>query len=106
MLAWHCLRLSHLSFFSPLNLHFALLPSVNFQEVSSMLLEKLVAAGVGDRPVIFVTHRLVSYIRGTHIHFLLTFSLLVVVLFWMYFLAFKMVHALQYNLLTVKYICL
>jgi len=24
-----------------------------------MLLEKLVAAGIGDRPVVFVTHRLV-----------------------------------------------
>lgn len=26
------------------------------EEVSSMLLNKLVAAGVGDRPVVFVTH--------------------------------------------------
>ncbi|KAI7989763.1 hypothetical protein LOK49_LG13G02174 [Camellia lanceoleosa] len=26
------------------------------QEVSSMLLEKLVAAGIGSRPVVFVTH--------------------------------------------------
>jgi len=31
----------------------------NLQEVSSMLLEKLVAAGIGNRPVVFVTHRLV-----------------------------------------------
>ncbi|XP_022876104.1 uncharacterized protein LOC111394488 isoform X2 [Olea europaea var. sylvestris] len=30
--------------------------SLPLQEVSSMLLEKLVAAGIGDRPVIFVTH--------------------------------------------------
>ncbi|KAF8377521.1 hypothetical protein HHK36_030903 [Tetracentron sinense] len=28
----------------------------NVQEVSSMLLEKLVAAGIGNRPVVFVTH--------------------------------------------------
>lgn len=27
------------------------------QEVSSMLLEKILAAGIGDRPVVFVTHR-------------------------------------------------
>ena len=27
------------------------------QEVSSMLLDKLLAAGVGERPVVFVTHR-------------------------------------------------
>lgn len=27
------------------------------QEVSSMILEKLVSAGIGDRPVVFVTHR-------------------------------------------------
>ncbi|KAI9118528.1 hypothetical protein K1719_010860 [Acacia pycnantha] len=30
--------------------------SLPLQEVSSMLLEKLLAAGIGDRPVIFVTH--------------------------------------------------
>jgi hypothetical protein len=30
--------------------------SLPLQEVSSMLLEKLVAAGIGDRPVVFVTH--------------------------------------------------
>ncbi|KAL9330569.1 hypothetical protein ACSQ67_000179 [Phaseolus vulgaris] len=30
--------------------------SLPLQEVSSMLLEKLVAAGVGNRPVVFVTH--------------------------------------------------
>ncbi|KAH6755703.1 alpha/beta-Hydrolases superfamily protein [Perilla frutescens var. hirtella] len=30
--------------------------SLPLQEMSSMLLEKLVAAGIGDRPVIFVTH--------------------------------------------------
>ncbi|MED6107079.1 hypothetical protein PIB30_010800 [Stylosanthes scabra] len=30
--------------------------SLPLQEVSSMLLEKLVAAGIGNRPVIFVTH--------------------------------------------------
>lgn len=29
------------------------------QEVSSMLLEKLIAARIGDRPVVFVTHRFV-----------------------------------------------
>ena len=27
------------------------------QEVSSMLLRKMVAAGIGSRPVVFVTHR-------------------------------------------------
>ncbi|XP_027940406.1 uncharacterized protein LOC114194412 isoform X3 [Vigna unguiculata] len=32
--------------------------SLPLQEVSSMLLEKLVAAGIGDRPVVFVTHSL------------------------------------------------
>lgn len=31
--------------------------SLLLQEVSSMLLDKLVAAGIGDRPVVFVTHR-------------------------------------------------
>lgn len=31
------------------------------QEVSSMLLQKLVAAGIGDRPVVFITHRYVSF---------------------------------------------
>ncbi|PRQ27622.1 putative alpha/Beta hydrolase [Rosa chinensis] len=30
--------------------------SLPLQEVSSMLLEKIVAAGIGDRPVVFVTH--------------------------------------------------
>ncbi|KAF1859490.1 hypothetical protein Lal_00010074 [Lupinus albus] len=30
--------------------------SLPLQEVSNMLLEKLVAAGIGDRPVVFVTH--------------------------------------------------
>lgn len=30
--------------------------SLPLQEVSSMLLDKLVAAGIGDRPVVFVTH--------------------------------------------------
>lgn len=29
----------------------------NLQEVSSVILEKLVSAGIGDRPVVFVTHR-------------------------------------------------
>lgn len=28
-----------------------------------MLLEKLVAAGIGDRPVVFVTHRLVMLLE-------------------------------------------
>lgn len=32
----------------------------DLQEVSSMLLDKLVAAGIGDRPVVFVTHRRVN----------------------------------------------
>ncbi|XP_059453972.1 uncharacterized protein LOC132184373 isoform X3 [Corylus avellana] len=32
--------------------------SLPLQEVSSMLLEKLVAAGIGNRPVVFVTHSL------------------------------------------------
>lgn len=32
------------------------------QEVSSMLLEKIVAAGIGDRPVVFVTHRYVQWL--------------------------------------------
>ena len=27
-----------------------------------MILEKLVAAGIGNRPVVFVTHRLVYYL--------------------------------------------
>lgn len=31
----------------------------NPQEVSAMLLEKLVAAGIGSRPVVFISHRLV-----------------------------------------------
>ncbi|KAK1302778.1 hypothetical protein QJS10_CPB12g01573 [Acorus calamus] len=31
--------------------------SVKYKEVSSMLLKKLVAAGIGDRPVVFITHR-------------------------------------------------
>lgn len=31
------------------------------QEVSSKLLQKLVAAGIGDRPVVFITHRYVSF---------------------------------------------
>ncbi|KAK3223737.1 hypothetical protein Dsin_010762 [Dipteronia sinensis] len=31
--------------------------SLPLQEVSTMLLEKLVAAGIGSRPVVFVTHR-------------------------------------------------
>lgn len=31
------------------------------QEVSSMLLQKLVTAGIGDRPVVFITHRYVSF---------------------------------------------
>ncbi|GFP94538.1 protein serac1 [Phtheirospermum japonicum] len=31
--------------------------SLPLQEVSSTLLDKLVAAGIGDRPVVFVTHR-------------------------------------------------
>ncbi|KAF5747063.1 hypothetical protein HS088_TW06G01241 [Tripterygium wilfordii] len=30
--------------------------SLPLQEVSSMLLQKLVAAGIGDRPVVFITH--------------------------------------------------
>lgn len=34
---------------------------LHLQEVSSMLLEKLIAAGIGDRPVVFVTHRQVCY---------------------------------------------
>jgi hypothetical protein len=41
---------------------FNLLP-LELQEVSSMLLEKLVAAGIGNRPVVFVTHRFYSCIR-------------------------------------------
>lgn len=32
------------------------------QEVSSMILEKLVAAGIGSRPVVFVTHRCVGLV--------------------------------------------
>ncbi|KAM7521034.1 hypothetical protein LguiB_019996 [Lonicera macranthoides] len=32
--------------------------SLPLQEVSSMLLEKLIGAGIGDRPVVFVTHSL------------------------------------------------
>ncbi|KAL0369021.1 UNVERIFIED_CONTAM: putative inactive heme oxygenase 2, chloroplastic [Sesamum calycinum] len=35
--------------------------SLPLQEVSSMLLDKLVAAGIGDRPVVFVTHRSVDF---------------------------------------------
>ncbi|XP_059433338.1 uncharacterized protein LOC132166525 [Corylus avellana] len=30
--------------------------TLKYKEVSSMLLEKLVAVGVGNRPVVFVTH--------------------------------------------------
>jgi hypothetical protein len=41
------------------SLNFSILLSL--QEVSSMLLEKLTAAGIGDRPVVFVTHRSVSF---------------------------------------------
>lgn len=37
------------------------------QEVSSMLLEKLVAAGIGNRPVVFVTHRFVLYCSHIYI---------------------------------------
>ncbi|XP_076940274.1 uncharacterized protein LOC143609394 [Bidens hawaiensis] len=33
--------------------------SLPLQEVSSMLLEKLITAGIGDRPVVFVTHSVV-----------------------------------------------
>lgn len=32
-----------------------------------MLLEKLVAAGIGNRPVVFVTHRLVWLLECIHI---------------------------------------
>lgn len=37
-----------------------------------MLLEKLIAAGIGDRPVLFVTHRSVS----AYIYFLPSFSVI------------------------------
>ncbi|KAL6995550.1 hypothetical protein U1Q18_005685 [Sarracenia purpurea var. burkii] len=40
----------------PLQAIFNLLAFGALQEVSSMILEKLVAAGIGNRPVVFVTH--------------------------------------------------
>lgn len=33
-----------------------------------MLLEKLVAAGIGNRPVVFVTHRLVWHLGSIHVY--------------------------------------
>lgn len=51
------------------------------QEVSSMLLEKLVAAGIGDRPVVFVTHRYVwclsTFVRALVVSYSGHFFLLV-----------------------------
>lgn len=49
-----------------------------------MLLEKLVAAGIGNRPVVFVTHRLVWLPKSVHItfmHWILYFCALTGLLF-------------------------
>lgn len=54
------------------------------QEVSSMLLDKLLAAGVGKRPLVFVSHR---YVRVSHV-----LNLVEVIIFMLYPFFFGFYH--------------